>query len=85
MSAGASPTGGVGGIFYAVLFIVGIIYKKDQEVLMAKSTKIMPITLVIVFVLIITINYFVISRYMEISEYFSSLSPIQVVISQPEG
>jgi len=83
MSAGSSPTGGVGGLFYALLLLVGVIMRRDKQVLRSNSGIILPVVLVLVFVIIIVINILVINRYVDLSEFFETLNPIQGIISQP--
>ncbi|MDH3277982.1 MAG: hypothetical protein OEL77_08185 [Nitrosopumilus sp.] len=83
MSAGSSPTGGVGGLFYAILLLVGVILKRDKQVLRSNSGIILPVVLGLVFVLIIAINILVINRYVDLSQSFDILHSIPQVLTQP--
>jgi len=83
MSAGSSPTGGIGGLFYALLMLVGVILHRDKQVLRSNAGIILPVVLGIVIVIIIMINIFVINRYVDLSQFFETLNPIQGVFSQP--
>lgn len=63
MSAGSSPTGGIGGLFYALLFFTGMILDKDKKRLKNNSKMIVPIILVLTFCIVVALNILVISRY----------------------
>jgi len=83
MSAGSSPTGGVGGLFYAILMLVGVILKRDKQVLRSNAGIILPVVLGLVIVIIIVINIFVINRYIDLSQSFDMLNPISQIFPQP--
>lgn len=56
MSAGASPTGGIGGMFYFFLLIVGVIQRRDKNGRLRRAKYVMPATLVAVAGIIVTMN-----------------------------
>jgi hypothetical protein len=57
MSAGASPTGGIGGIFYFFLLIAGVIQSRDKNGRLRRAKYVLPATLVAVVCVIITMNF----------------------------
>jgi hypothetical protein len=57
MSAGASPTGGIGGMFYFLLLVVGMVQRYDKKARRSNAKFILPTVLIIVVVIIITINF----------------------------
>jgi len=56
MSAGASPTGGIGGMFYFFLLIAGVIQKRDRHGRLRRAKYVVPATLVAVVCVLITMN-----------------------------
>ena len=63
MSAGSSPTGGIGGLFYALLLVTGIILKRDKSVLKNNARIILPIVLTLSFCIVLVLNVIVIGKY----------------------
>jgi hypothetical protein len=57
MSAGASPTGGIGGMFYFLLLVVGVVQRYDKKSRRSNAKFILPAVLIIVFAIIIIINF----------------------------
>lgn len=57
MSAGASPTGGIGGMFYFLLFVVGAVQRYDKKARRSNAKFILPTVLIIVVAIIIIINF----------------------------
>ena len=73
MAAGSSPTGGIGGLFYALLLLTGIILHRDKAVLRTNARIILPVVLILVFVFVIVINVFVIAKYVNLNDFFGNL------------
>jgi hypothetical protein len=67
MSAGSSPTGGIGGLFYALLLFTGIILNRDTNVLKNNARIILPIILVLSFCIVLVLNIIVIGKYVNFS------------------
>jgi len=63
MSAGSSPTGGIGGLFYALLLVTGIILNRDKNVLKNNAVIILPIILALSFCIVLVLNIIVIGKY----------------------
>ena len=63
MSAGSSPTGGIGGLFYALLLVTGIILNRDKNVLKNNAMIILPIILALSFCIVLVLNIIVIGKY----------------------
>lgn len=63
MSAGSSPTGGIGGLFYALLLVTGIILNRDKDVLKNNAMIILPIILALSFCIVLVLNVIVIGKY----------------------
>lgn len=63
MSAGSSPTGGIGGLFYALLLVTGIILNRDKNVLKNNAMMILPIILALSFCIVLVLNIIVIGKY----------------------
>jgi len=57
MSDGASPTGGIGGMFYFLLLLVGVVQRRDKKARLKNAKFVLPATLVAVAAIIITMNF----------------------------
>lgn len=66
MSAGSSPTGGIGGLFYAILLFTGMIMKKDEKRLRSNARMLVPIILAMTFFLVAVINTLAVGRYLHL-------------------
>jgi hypothetical protein len=64
MSAGSSPTGGIGGLFYALLLVTGIILNRDKDMLKNNARIILPVILVLSFCIVLVLNVIVVGKYM---------------------
>ena len=73
MAAGSSPTGGVGGLFYALLLLTGIILHRDKAVMRTNAKIILPAVLLLVFAIVIVINVLVIGKYVNLHDFFANL------------
>jgi len=72
MAAGSSPTGGIGGLFYALLLLVGVILHRDKAVLRTNARIIFPVVLIILFGIVLTLNIFFISKYVNLHGFLKT-------------
>ena len=73
MAAGSSPTGGIGGLFYGLLLLIGIILNRDKAVLRTNARVILPVVLILVFVFVILVNIIFIGKYVNLHDLFQNL------------
>ncbi len=73
MAAGSSPTGGIGGLFYAFLLLTGIILHRDKVVMRTNARIILPIVLILVFTIVIVLNIIFIGKYVNLNDFFENI------------
>jgi hypothetical protein len=71
MAAGASPTGGVGGIFYFLLLVIGLIRRSYNRAKMSIAAEkyVAPLVLLFALTLVAVINFVFVYRFVSFQPF----------------